>query len=116
MIRAIAARGGVIGINFFDKFLLPPDEYGKRRATLADVARHVQHVCDLAGNAACVGIGTDMDGGLGREQIPQEIATSADLPRTADALCEAGFRDAEVTEIMGANWLHFFNRALPRRP
>jgi membrane dipeptidase len=115
MIRAIVARGGVIGINFYDKFLLPPGEYGTRRATLADVARHIQHVCDLAGNAACVGLGTDMDGGLGREQIPQEIKTSADLPRVAQALSAAGFGDAEVTEIMGANWLHFFHRALPRR-
>ena len=114
MIRAVAARGGVIGINFFDKFLLPPDEYGKRRATLADVVRHVQHVCDLVGNTASVGIGTDMDGGLGREQIPVEIETSADLPRVADALSGAGFDDQDVARVMGTNWLHFFGRVLPR--
>ena len=42
MAKAVFRRDGVVGINFFDKFLLPPDEYGKRRATLADVARHVQ--------------------------------------------------------------------------
>src|SRR5207237_3966164 len=44
MIRAIVARGGVVGINFFDKFLIPPTEYGRRRAGLADVVRHIQHV------------------------------------------------------------------------
>jgi membrane dipeptidase len=114
MIRAITSRGGVIGINFFDKFLLSPSEYGKRRATLADVARHVRHVCDLAGNALCVGIGTDMDGGLGREQIPQEITTSADLPRVADALSAAGFDDDAVRAIMGGNWLRYFRRHLPQ--
>ena len=114
MVRAIAARGGVVGINFYDKFLLPPAEYGTRRATLADVVRHVQHVCDLAGNTACVGIGTDMDGGLGREQIPAEITTSADLPRLADALAAAGFGDQDVVRVMGTNWLHFFARVLPR--
>ena len=113
MIRAIVARGGVVGINFFDKFLIPPAEYGKRRANLGDVVRHVQHVCDLAGDAAYVGIGTDMDGGLGREQIPQEVATSADLPRVAEALAAAGFGDEDVKRIMGANWLHFFARTLP---
>jgi membrane dipeptidase len=113
MIRAVAARGGVIGINFYDKFLLPPAEYGKRRATLADVVRHVQHVCDLAGGTTSVGIGTDMDGGLGREQIPQEITTAADLPRLADALSAAGFDDTEVRRVMGTNWLHFFQRSLP---
>ena len=113
MVRAIVARGGVVGINFFDKFLLPPDEYGKRRATLADVVRHVRHVCDLAGGTTSVGLGTDMDGGLGREQIPQEIRTSADLPRVGDALSAAGFDDTEVARILGGNWLHFFHSSLP---
>jgi membrane dipeptidase len=113
MIRAVAARGGVIGINFYDKFLLPPSEYGRRRATLADVVRHVEHVCDLAGGAEYVGLGTDMDGGLGREQIPQEIATSADLPRVGDALSAAGFSDHDVRRVTGENWQHFFHRCLP---
>jgi membrane dipeptidase len=113
MIRAIAARGGVIGINFFDRFLLAPDEYGKRRATLGDVVRHVKHMCDLLGDSTHVGIGTDMDGGLGREQIPIEIETSADLPRIADELSSAGFADDAIRGIMGENWLGFFASALP---
>ena len=113
MIRAIVARGGVIGINFYDKFLVPPAEYGKRRVTLADVVRHVQHICDLAGGTTSVGLGTDMDGGVGRDQVPQEITTSADLPRVGEALSAAGFDDGEVGRILGANWLHFFHRCLP---
>ena len=116
MIRAIAARGGVVGINFFDKFLLlPPDEYGKRRATLADVVRHIDHVCQLAGDARHVGIGTDMDGGLGRNEIPEEIQSSADLPRVAEALCRADYSDDDVARIMGANWANFFRKSLPGR-
>ena len=114
MIRAIVSRGGVVGINFYDKFLLPPEEYGKRRATLSDVVTHVEHVCDLAGSATCVGLGTDMDGGLGREQIPQEIRTSADLPRVAEALSAAGFGDQDVARVMGLNWQHFFARCMPQ--
>lgn len=115
MIRALIARGGVIGINFFDRFLLPPDEYGKRRATLADVAAHVKHICNLAGNASHVALGTDMDGGLGRDEIPVEIETSADLPRLAQALATAGFDDADVAKVMGENWLSYFARSLPAR-
>ena len=65
MIGALISRGAVIGINFFDRFLLPPAEIG-RRADLGDVVRHIRHICDLAGNAQHVGLGTDMDGGLGR--------------------------------------------------
>jgi membrane dipeptidase len=112
MIRAIVRRGGVIGINFYDKFLLPPGEYKTRRATLADVVRHVRHACDLAGSSEHVAIGTDLDGGLGREQIPEEIKTAADLPRVAEALAAGGFSDEAVRGIMGGNWLGFFRKNL----
>jgi len=112
MIRAIVKRDGVIGINFYDRFLIPPAEYGKRRATLADVATHVKYMCDLVGDARHVAIGTDMDGGLGREQIPIEIETSADLPRLGDALSKAGFDDDVVRGILGGNWMNFFAVAL----
>ena len=114
MAKAIVARDGVIGINFFDKFLLPPSEYGRRRATLADVVTHARHLCDLAGDAAHIGIGTDMDGGLGRNEIPVEITTSGDLPRLADALSVGGFADAAVAGIMGDNWMRFFAAHLPQ--
>jgi membrane dipeptidase len=114
MARALFRRDGIIGINFFDKFLLPPEEQGRRRASLADVVRHVKHLCDLAGDARHVGLGTDMDGGLGREQIPEEIRTSADLPRLADALSAGGFDDDAVRGILGENWLRYFRANLPR--
>jgi len=113
MIKAIVARGGVIGINFFDKFLLPPDQYGKRRGPLADVVLHMKHICDLACDAKHVAIGTDMDGGLGRNEIPVEIETSADLPKLQQALAAGGFGDADIAGIMGGNWLEFFRRSLP---
>jgi membrane dipeptidase len=115
MIRAVAGRKGVVGINFYDKFLLSPDEHGKRRATIADVARHARHICELAGNGTCVGLGTDMDGGLGREQIPEEIMTSGDLPKVGDGLSEAGFSDEDVRGILGGNWAAFWRRSLPER-
>jgi membrane dipeptidase len=113
MIREIVKREGVIGINFYDKFLMPPDEYGKRRANLKDVMRHIHHICSLAGETKHVAIGTDMDGGLGRNEIPEEIATSADLPKLADELRREGFDEPAIRGIMGENWLRFFRRALP---
>ncbi len=112
MIRAIVARGGVIGINAYDRFLLPAGEYKTRRATIADMIAHVRHVCDLAGDADHVGIGTDMDGGLGREQVPVEFETIADLPKLHDALLAAGFGAQDVEKILFANW----RRLLPGTP
>ena len=114
MIRAIVARGGVIGINFFDRFLIPPAEYKSRRASLDDVVHHIQHICEIAGNAAHVAIGTDMDGGLGKEQIPQEITASSDLPLLKDALRAAGFTSHAIDGIMWRNWLEFFAKNLAR--
>ena len=116
MIRAIVARNGVIGINFYDKFLIAPAELAKRRATLVDVVRHVQYMCDLAGDARHVGIGSDMDGGFGREQLPLEIRTSADLPRLADALHAANFSDPDIHALLGRNWSEFFAQSLPKNP
>ena len=45
------ARGGVIGINFYDLFLMPPGTYRTRPCTLADLIAHIKRICDLAGNA-----------------------------------------------------------------
>ena len=108
MIKAIAARDGVIGMNFYDKFLMPPNEYGTRRCNLGDLIRHIRHICDLLGNSNHVGLGSDMDGGLGREQIPHEIVTSSGLPRIASALTLSGFSNDDIEKIMGGNWLRYF--------
>jgi membrane dipeptidase len=113
MIKAITRRGGVIGINFFEKFLLPAEEYKKRRATLADVVKHVRHICDLAGSAEHVAIGTDMDGGFGREQIPEELRDAGDLGRVGEALASAGFGDGQVAGVLGGNWVRYFRANLP---
>ena len=113
MIRALAKRDGVIGINFYDEFLLPPDQYKRRRCRMSDVIAHVKHMADVIGDARHVALGTDMDGGVGRDDIPLELATSADLPIVAEHLSAAGFGDDDVRGIMGGNWLRFFRRALP---
>jgi membrane dipeptidase len=53
-----------------------------------------------------------MDGGLGRDQIPIEIQTIADLPRVADALATAHFSDEAIRSILSENWLRFFSQSL----
>ena len=113
MIHAITQRGGVVGINFYDKFLVPPEEFRKRKANLHDILRHMKHICEIAGDAAHVAIGTDMDGGFGREEIPHEIPSAGELPRLADFLGNHGFAAHEVAGIMGGNWLRFFRENLP---
>ena len=114
MIRAIVARDGVIGLNLYDEFLMPPAELHKRHCRMEDFLAHVQHMCDVIGNARHIALGTDLDGGVGREQIPQELTTIADLHRIGEALSARGFGDDDVRGFMGGNWLRFFGRALPQ--
>ena len=112
MLRAIIARGGVIGLVFYDKFLLPPDVYKTRRVTLDDLVAHARHICDLAGNTNHVAQGTDMDGGLGREQIPVETPTSEHLAKVGDALQRHGFTKNDAENVLSANWMRFFSTNL----
>lgn len=112
MIREIARRDGVIGINFYDQFLLPHEQFKKRPCTFADVIAHMKRICDLTGSAAHVALGTDMDGGVGRDDIPHELTTIADLPRVGEKLNESGFSDDDVQHILADNWLNFFRRTL----
>jgi membrane dipeptidase len=84
MIKATVTRGGVIGINFYDKFTMLPKDYGQRKARMSDIVQHMKYMCDLIGNANHVAIGTDLDGGIGRENIPPEFETIADLHKLSD--------------------------------
>lgn len=115
MIRALIDRDGVIGIVFFNKFLVPdlPPDQPKAAVTLADVVRHIDHICQIAGNARHVAIGSDFDGGFGREAIPHELDSVADLPLLGDTLRSAGYTQDDVAAVLGGNWLRTLERALP---
>jgi len=114
MIRAIAERDGVIGIVPFNAFLKPDWTRGdgKEAVTLQDVAAAVDHVCQVVGDAAHVGLGSDFDGGFGAESTPAEIETVADLRKIGTVLLEMGFREEDVAAVMGENWLRVLREAL----
>jgi membrane dipeptidase len=65
----------------------------------------------LAGNANHSGIGTDLDGGFGREQCPTDLETIADLATIPSRLAKRGYIAADVERIMHGNWLRFLERA-----
>ena len=88
-IRELIGRGAVIGAAF-DAWMIVPDwvrgESTPESAgvTLERVIDHIDHICQIAGNANHCGIGSDLDGGFGREQCPSDVATIADLSQVAD--------------------------------
>jgi len=115
MIRAVAERDGVVGVVPYNCFLkrgwVPAD--GKSAVTLWDVAAAVDHVCQVVGGAAHVGIGSDFDGGFGAEATPKGIETVADLAKIAEPLSEQGYTDSDVACVLGENWLRVLRSALP---
>lgn len=114
-IRRLAERDGVMGVVLFNRFL---DNYWarggrKESVTMARVIEVIDHVCQLTGSAAHVGIGTDWDGGFGAQHIPAEFDTIADLYLLPQALRARGFSQTDVEAIASGNMLRVLRRALP---
>jgi len=106
-IETIGRRGGMIGVNVFSKFIIPGAK-DDRRATLAEWAAHVNHICQVQRRRDRVGLGTDMDGGFSAAKMPEGIDKPADLHRLAEALAGTGWSDAEVRGFASENWLRFW--------
>lgn len=112
-IKAIAARDGVIGVVLHNGFLAPGWKRGDAPLDLDTVVRHLDHVCQLTGDASHSGIGSDFDGGAGVESTPAPFDTVADLARIADALRDHGYSEDDIAGVMGGNFLRAFSAALP---
>lgn len=115
MIKALTDRGAVIG-GAFDAWMLSPGWVrGKstpkeRNVTIATVLDHLDHICQVAGNANHIGIGSDLDGAFGTEQSPADLETIADLQKIPDLLRKRGYSESDVKKVMGENWLNFLKR------
>lgn len=117
-IKRLISRGAVIGAALDDWMLYPGWVRGQTRPDVVGVEAvidHIDRVCQLAGNARHSGLGTDLDGGFGREQSPRDLDTIADLQQIPDLLRQRGFPEADVEGIMYANWVRFFREAWTRR-
>ncbi len=113
-LRAIINRDGVIG-TALDAWMLQSDwirgETTNENLTLGAVADHIDHVCQLAGNALHAAIGSDLDGGYGTEQTPRDLDTIADLQKIPNLLKKKGYGQKDIANIMHGNWVRFFREA-----
>ncbi len=114
MLRALAARDGIMGLVLYNRFIRGDwrDGDAKDAVSLTDLLPHVAHVERLIG-LRHLALGSDLDGGVGREVIPREVDSVVDLPRIADLLVNAGYSPGVVAGIMGANWLRWLRETLP---
>jgi membrane dipeptidase len=115
VMETLIARDGVIGIMPANWALDPDWKRSKTKAEihLTAVVDAIEIVCQAAGDARHVAIGTDFDGGFGAEATPAEIDTIADLPKLVPALRERGYTEEDIGAIMHGNWLRVLRRCLP---
>ncbi len=113
-IKALIERGSVIGAAFDNWMILPgwnKHVSDPKTVSLEDIANHTDHICQLAGNAKHCGIGTDLDGGFGKEQSPGDMETIADLGQFAAVLERRGYSQEDIEGILYKNFVNFFQRA-----
>ena len=118
MFRALIQRGAVVGMALDAWMIVPGWERGKTTpkssgVVLAHLGDHIDHFCQLAGNAAHVGIGSDLDGAFGTEQTPQDLESIADLQKLSGILAARGYSAADIEGIFSGNFLRFLRTALP---
>ena len=115
-IRRLVERDGVMGIVPYNKFLRADWTPASQReaVTLNDVVKHIDHVCQLAGDSKHAAIGSDFDGGFGFPNIPAEIDTIADLQKLAPVLSSLGYTEDDIKNIFHLNWLNLLERSLPK--
>jgi membrane dipeptidase len=110
-IKAVVARGGVIGVALDAWMLWPGWVIGETPNTVVSmeaVADQIQHLCEVAGNARHVGVGSYLDGGYGTEQTPYDLDTIYDLQKIPGLLRKRGFSESDTEAVMHGNWMRYF--------
>jgi membrane dipeptidase len=114
-IRLLIDRGAVIGVVPFNRFLKADWKDGDPRSdvSLEKLIDHMDYICQMAGDANHVGIGTDFDGGFGLQSVPDGIDTIADIQKLERLLSNRGYNHEQIEAMFHTNWLHFLERTLP---
>lgn len=123
MIRALAERGGVTGLNFCTDFLCMPKpetltafstaDAGSVKETVPvsytkDIVRHIRHITNVGGMDVCA-LGSDFDG-IGNAL---EFGDASGIGAIADALKKDGFSESDIDKIFYQNVLRVYRDVLP---
>lgn len=103
LIKKIADRGGVIGMNYCDLFVTNNDS-----ETLIDgLVKHIKHF-QTVGGIDCIGLGSDFDG----IPITQELPDASAVNKLYQALVREGFSSDELEKIFSSNVLRVYKDVL----
>lgn len=131
LIKAVAARGGMMGITSLPNFVCEFDKVDAPR--LEDYLRQIDYMVNLVGIEA-VGIGMDyVDGqdpnfsgtltwggtmaqanrlAVGRQTwpMPYAVKDSSQMAQVTEGLAKRGYRDEDIQNVLGLNWLRYFHK------
>lgn len=109
MIRALAERGGVAGINFCALFLRDEEEgeLSPVHSRCCDIVAHMKHMKKIGG-IGCIGLGSDFDG----ITSIVEMGDCSGMQLLADAMSREGFTDSEIEAVFSGNVLRVYRELL----
>ena len=108
MIRALAERGGVMGINYFTEFLRDKEKFGDpMKTSLDDMVAHIRRIIRVGGIDS-VGLGSDFDGAA----VSMEITNAGDMQLLAARLEKEGFSTEEIEKIFYKNVFRVYREIL----
>lgn len=107
MIRKLSERGGVMGINYYSRFLrdIGPGEPDLGR--VPDMVEHMKYIKNVGG-IQCMGLGSDFDG----VDCELEMKDASMLGMLADAMSKAGFTTGEIEAVFHENVLRVYREVL----
>lgn len=131
MIRAVAATGGMIGVNAYPEFVAEK----KEERTVEMLVRHIEHIADIAGiehigfgfdfcefleeeTAASFSTkardsGQDSTGAAGEEKEGiRGLKDSSEIPNLIQALQKTGFREEDIRKISRENWHNMIQKVM----
>lgn len=107
MIRKLAGRGGVMGLNFCADFLEEKPIGERNPGTIEAVVRHARHIASVGG-IEVLGLGSDFDG----IDLHEELPGAQSMERLWDGLHKAGFTQDALDRIFYGNVLRVYRETL----
>lgn len=108
MIRALAERGGVAGINYCAAFLRDTENGQEpKNSYCRHMVAHMKHMKAIGG-IGCVGLGSDFDGIVSTV----EMGDCSGMQLLADEMDRQGFTDSEIEAVFSGNVLRLYRELL----
>ena len=117
-IKELISRKAIIGMAFDAWMMIPKWQKGisdpkKSGLVIETIIDHIDHICQLSGNSNHIALGTDLDGGFGKEQCPYDLETISDLQKMDTLLKKRGYSENDIQKILNQNAINFLMEALP---